>query len=126
MKPRHAIGIVVVLTIVGLPLAGTDQPGAGAHPEVEAGSTCVGCHQELTPEVAEEWYASKHGINNVKCFVCHGSTGEDFTREVQADRCVGCHYELTESAPGPCFSCHPSHALSPHLRKPSANQGGDQ
>ena len=91
------------------------------HMEVEATDTCDGCHAEFTPEVHEQWFASKHGLLNVKCFVCHGSTGEDFVRTPVPARCVGCHFAKVESLEDgfmegrECFSCHPPHRLSPHM-----------
>ena len=98
-----------------------------AHIEVDPGDTCDGCHAEMTPEVYQGWYAGKHGINNVKCFVCHGSVGEDFATVPSRDVCESCHFDQAESLAGSeladqsCFSCHPSHTLSPHL---NLAQGG--
>ena len=100
------------------------------HMEVEATDTCDGCHAEITPEIHQEWFDSKHGVLNVKCFVCHGAIGEDFMFKPSPDRCVGCHFEQVESLATPfmegknCFSCHPPHELSPHSA--SSDQGGSQ
>jgi len=33
---------------------------------------CMECHKKNTPEGYRQWVASKHGINNVKCGICHG------------------------------------------------------
>jgi len=33
---------------------------------------CYACHQLVTPRVAQNWYESKHGVQLMKCFVCHG------------------------------------------------------
>ena len=91
------------------------------HIEVDPGDTCDGCHAEMTPEVYQGWYAGKHGINNVKCFVCHGPVGEGFVAEPSRETCESCHFDQTEALVGTdfadqsCFSCHPSHTLSPHL-----------
>jgi formate-dependent nitrite reductase cytochrome c552 subunit len=84
---------------------------------------------EETPEVVQAWYAGKHGVNNVKCFVCHGSTGSDFSTQVSMDRCVGCHADHVDAmktsfmAKKTCFSCHPQHELNPHVQQV---QGGVQ
>ena len=100
------------------------------HMEVEATDTCDGCQAEITPDIHEEWFGSRHGLMNVKCFVCHGAIGEDFMRKPSPERCVGCHFEQVESLDTPfmegksCFSCHPSHTLSPH--RAGASQGGSQ
>lgn len=90
------------------------------HPEVDATEACDSCHAEATPQVYQEWFAGKHGMNNVKCFVCHGSVGADFVRRAPEERCIGCHGEQVASMDHPvmagkdCFSCHSPHFLSPH------------
>ena len=33
---------------------------------------CYGCHLKVTPQVAQDWYESKHGVTLVRCQVCHG------------------------------------------------------
>lgn len=33
---------------------------------------CFTCHRLVTPRVAQNWYESKHGVQLMKCFVCHG------------------------------------------------------
>ena len=99
------------------------------HMEVAATDTCDGCHAEITPEIHQQWFNSKHGMLNVKCFVCHGAIGEDFMFKPSPDRCVGCHFEQVESLDTPfmegksCFSCHPPHQLGPHG---SPEEGEDQ
>ncbi len=64
----------------------------------------------------------------VKCLVCHGSTGKDFTQVARPERCAGCHAAEVASVtpargkPAACFSCHAPHALtapgkpSPHAK----------
>lgn len=103
---------------------------AAEHMEVDLGTTCDGCHAEMTPEIYEGWFAGKHGLNNVDCFVCHGSTGEDFSVRVSEERCLGCHARRVESLEAAgfgdtsCFACHPPHRLTPHtLEAPPAETG---
>jgi len=94
--------------------------GNSEHPEVEPGELCIDCHRDITPEVVDEWYAGSHGMNSVKCFVCHGSTGDDFAAVPSTDGCIGCHSDQIESMARPhmtgkdCFSCHLAHLLDPH------------
>ena len=46
---------------------------AGKHLDSpEAMADCYECHLKATPKVAQDWYESKHGIQLVKCFMCHG------------------------------------------------------
>jgi hypothetical protein len=92
-----------------------------AHPDVGDADNCVTCHEKMTPKVVAQWHAGDHGKFGVKCFVCHGSTGDDFAKVPSVDRCVGCHADAVDSTEASklenkdCFSCHPSHGLSPHL-----------
>jgi hypothetical protein len=97
------------------------------HPRVDAAQACEECHAEATPAVFQQWRQSTHGLNLVKCFVCHGSTGSDFRRRPVADRCVGCHADQVStmreaSMKGKdCFTCHAPHALNPHVTSPQAS-----
>ena len=95
---------------------------ADDHSDVETWDTCDGCHQEETPDEYQAWFRGKHGLNNVKCFVCHGSVdGGKFAIQPNTEGCFGCHGEKAESMNTPfmegktCFSCHPPHQLSPHV-----------
>jgi len=111
----------VVLLLLPLLLAAAPAKKAKVvHPEVDQQEACDVCHREVTPEVVEAWYQSRHGLFNVKCFVCHGSIGADFTRRAPTSRCVGCHNDKVESLSLPffsgkdCFACHAGHELNPH------------
>lgn len=103
------------------------------HVEVDPETTCRDCHREVTPEVHEAWLAGPHGVNNVLCFTCHGSTGDDFRLRPEPERCAGCHPGQVGTLSGPemealegsppgqkpwrrldCFACHPPHRLNPH------------
>jgi hypothetical protein len=96
--------------------------GARAHPDVGGDQDCAGCHEQATPAAWRAWEAGPHGLSLVKCQVCHGSTGKDFTMRPAPERCRGCHgAELDSIAPliqkgVGCFACHAPHTLaaSPH------------
>ena len=94
---------------------------AKKHPAVDQGLTpdaCESCHAEKTPAVVKDWEGGPHGLNLVKCFVCHGATAKDLARAPAADRCGGCHAaELASVTPKkgkaqPCFACHAPHTLA--------------
>lgn len=95
-------------------------PQAAPHPEVDPIDTCESCHAETHPEVVKGWRAGEHALNGVKCFVCHGSAGDDFTRSPGTSGCLGCHAPQVETMDTAfmkgktCFTCHDPHALSPH------------
>lgn len=125
--PRRSPRIAAVLLAL-LPL--THGAAAGArparHPDVAAERAvqdCDGCHRRLTPAVVAQWEGSPHGVALVKCLVCHGSTGSDFTRAPRPERCRGCHpAELASVTPAggrprPCLGCHAPHALAAPGRK---------
>lgn len=104
---------------------------AGEHPEIDEDDAlleCQVCHADVTPEIVDEWFAGSHGKFNVKCFVCHGTVGANFTRKPAAERCVGCHADRVASmqamtaGPQDCFACHTNHLLDPHA---TASHGGD-
>jgi len=103
-----------------------------AHPDVDLNTPCDVCHKEVTPKVYEQWYAGPHGEFNVKCFVCHGSIGDDFTMTPDAQRCVGCHADQVATMDSPmmsgatCFDCHHRHRLNPHLAAATAREGGSK
>jgi hypothetical protein len=130
----HRGVLLILLTVLAMPLLplwvagpGPNAPPAHAaqvadeHPEVETWESCEDCHAEETPDEFQEWFAGKHGLNNVKCLVCHGSVGADFVIHPSQDRCLGCHGEKLASMQTSfmggknCFSCHPAHRLNPHL-----------
>ncbi len=123
---------VLVLVLGGASPTTVRSEQAAEHPEFEGAGECVECHAEpgMTPLVVEEWYASKHGKFLVKCNVCHGSIGEDFTSTPPIERCVGCHSEQVDSMGEPimkdktCFSCHTKHGFLSHMV--SARDGGQR
>ncbi len=83
--------------------------------EQEMLTPCQECHQAATPEVYEEWYNSRHGIDNVKCFQCHG-TYEELKRVPDQFACAVCHsaeFQHTEEGKS-CWDCHPAHKFVVH------------
>jgi len=52
------------------PLAPGEKPDA--HRVQFGKQDCMECHKKETPASYNQWLASKHGINNVKCGICHG------------------------------------------------------
>lgn len=92
----------------------------------EIAGDCYGCHVKATPKAAQDWYESKHGVQLVKCFVCHGQPdgkGEVvFALNPDVGICRKCHdssvtnmvnnYGLEPN----CVSCHPFHQNSIHHR----------
>lgn len=95
------------------------------HPELDEDLPCADCHEDE----ADAWYGGKHGMNNIKCFVCHGSIEDNYMPEPPMERCIGCHADQvasmeTEFMEGKnCFTCHTNHSLSPHV---SPVHGGER
>jgi hypothetical protein len=126
MRARLPITLLAV-TLLAAPLAAESKGsapgtvGARSHPAVgNTADSCEECHAEATPRPFAEWRNGTHGLNLVKCFVCHGSTGADFRRKPGTDRCIGCHADQVASMRSAamkgkdCFTCHSPHALDPH------------
>lgn len=115
----------IAVVLLAAPLASSAAPAAGKrpprHPDVaavRAVQDCDECHRKTTPAVVAEWEAGAHGVGMVRCLVCHGSTGQDFTAVTRPDRCAGCHAAEVASVtpargkPATCFSCHAPHGLA--------------
>jgi hypothetical protein len=126
MRARSPLPFLAVV-LLAIPLTASAQGtsrgkggGRSAHPAVSGAEACEQCHADATPGPFREWRDGAHGLNLVKCFVCHGSTGADFRLKPVAGRCTGCHAEQVASMRGPtmkgkdCFTCHSPHALDPH------------
>jgi hypothetical protein len=76
---------------------------------------CADCHRDTTPDLYDTWYASTHGIGNVKCYQCHG-TYEDMKKVPAVSNCATCHADMMmkqTDAPA-CWTCHPAHEFNPH------------
>lgn len=114
-----------------LVLVAASSAKAERHPPLGQGGApdaCESCHAAATPAVVNDWEGGPHGLNLVKCFVCHGATAKELAREPAASRCDGCHpAEVASVTPRTgkaqaCFSCHAPHTLAaegkanPHLR----------
>ncbi len=112
------VALLTATLLLGLSVTNGAEPGR--HPDVGKSGDCVACHKMVSPQVTKEWFDGPHGLNGVMCFVCHGSTGKNFTRVPDTRRCVSCHEGQVVSMATPmmtgktCFSCHPNHLLKPH------------
>lgn len=79
---------------------------------------CRDCHKKETPEAYKQWLGSKHGINNVKCGVCHGDA-TNYRAYPDRNVCIGCHsYQVKNMPPNAlvtnCSYCHKSHWFTIH------------
>ncbi len=138
MSALRASLFSLVLLVLLTPLAGAQAAGTQPatrpprqaasqkkHPRVAPGKDCSDCHKKQYAE----WESGPHGVNQVKCLVCHGSIEEGFTTKPAVSRCEGCHPEIVDQAKTDpfmrgknCFTCHPPHGLKPH---PRAASGGE-
>ena len=86
---------------------------------------CYACHQLVTPRVAQNWYESKHGVQLMKCFVCHGQPdgkgSVPFAVVPDAETvCRKCHAPAMErmvkkfGIEPNCYGCHLFHQNSLH------------
>ena len=105
----------ILLLGVGNALKAAEKKGHPELSEQEMLIPCAQCHQEVTPMIYNEWYQSRHGLDNVKCFQCHG-TYENFELKPSVGRCASCHAKEVEHSPKDkdCSVCHPAHKFSVH------------
>ena len=91
----------------------------------EALTDCYTCHQKTSPKSAQDWLESKHGVNLVKCFVCHGQPdgkgSVPWTTKPDVDTtCRKCHDPSIQKMQEKygvnrdCNECHPFHNNSLH------------
>ena len=80
--------------------------------------SCEECHKKDTPKAYNQWLGSKHGINNVKCGICHGDA---VNYRAMPDRavCIGCHSQQVKDMPTDslitnCSFCHKVHWFTVH------------
>ena len=68
---------------------------AAKHLDADMIGDCYGCHLKVTPQVAQDWYESKHGVTLVRCQVCHGQPdgkgAVPFKRVPGVEVCAACH-----------------------------------
>src|SRR3990172_3929438 len=121
MKKFIFIVTIYILLVTGSgALQNTKVPGIGeAGSNIDVKLECLKCHSSMTPDVVDQWKVSKHGLDNVKCYVCHGEkTSEDFVAKPKKERCRACHPDqvktLSESKMNSiaCGSCHSVHQFS--------------
>jgi len=110
---------LIIFTVCTSALEAKESKKAKAkkHPQIETEMitedplVCFSCHQNQT----KEWEGSGHGLNQVRCFVCHGDLEKRFEPMPSPENCVMCHAEkledLKKSKLKTCFQCHNGHTL---------------
>lgn len=121
--------IVVVMVVIGFYLsAAFPRVRCEAAKHLDSPDTladCYECHKKATPKVAQDWLESKHGVQLVKCFMCHGQPDGKGALPFALNpdpvvTCQRCHepsmhrmtvkFGLTRA----CGDCHPFHQNSIH------------
>ena len=94
---------------------------AAKHLDADMIGDCYGCHLKVTPQVAQDWYESKHGVTLVRCQVCHGQPdgkgSVPFKRVPGVEVCAACHglaIDKMTALYGKRDACHPYHARPMH------------
>ncbi len=101
----------------------------------DSAADCYECHKYVTPRVAQDWLESKHGVQLMKCFVCHGQPDNkgSIPFSIKPDPvavCAKCHDPAMQrmkkkfGTEKGCYECHPFHQNSLHhdAYKKSASQ----
>jgi hypothetical protein len=79
---------------------------------------CMECHKKETPTGYNQWLGSKHGINSVKCGICHGDAN-NYRARPDKTVCIGCHSAQVHNLPAQalvtnCSFCHKGHWFTVH------------
>ncbi|MBI5247897.1 MAG: hypothetical protein HY912_00250 [Desulfomonile tiedjei] len=79
---------------------------------------CNDCHQKETPTSYNQWLGSRHGINSVKCGICHGDVNNYRARPDKV-ACMGGQSAQVHNMPAQalvtnCSFCHKSHWFTVH------------
>lgn len=117
MKKRILTVLTLVISVAlvacsGLQVAET----MSGHPplsEQQMLIACSECHQKATPDVYNDWYASTHGIGNVKCYQCHGTFENLVVTPDMTQSCDACHTDKMGAHTGSqtCWECHSAHGF---------------
>lgn len=104
--------------VSSVPAVNSAGPVKAQHPPVSEQDKllpCFECHRDVTPEIYTQWYDSRHGIGQVKCYQCHG-TYEEMYKVPPVSQCAICHAGETMSNPSaqPCWDCHLKHTFKGH------------
>lgn len=110
---RHVVVLLLAALCPGFVWATDVKPES--HPELSAQEqyiACSECHKEATPDVYQQWFDSRHGLDMVKCYQCHG-TFETFRKTPTREVCATCHEKMMKKCPQnkPCWSCHVPHGF---------------
>ena len=79
----------------------TFSPSRAAEPSEAAESSCVECHETLSPGQVADWRVSRHHAEEIGCGECHGiehDSSENAHLAVLPDErlCADCHEEQFE------------------------------
>lgn len=118
---------VTLLTIMVFLLCSIAYAQSFEHPVEMENKECITCHMEgstddmaADPTAYNQWQKSLHGLNNVRCAVCHGEEST-FKPDGNINTCLACHpYETTNINAKVdkgengllCTSCHKVHTFT--------------
>jgi len=110
--------LTIIFLLIILPAAAIAK--GKMHIKTPADQECYECHGSQM----QIWQDGKHGLMNVKCVVCHGSTDKNFAAKPDIYKCRGCHGEKVadvEKSPllkqKTCFVCHTAHSVESKFHK---------
>lgn len=117
---KRLITLLLILTMPAIAIAKEN-----VHIETPVDQECYECHGTQM----QVWQDGKHGLMNVKCVVCHGSTDKNFVAKPDIYRCRGCHGEKVMDVENKlpkkvqsCFLCHDHHALTNKFHEKGGKQ----
>lgn len=105
--------LIILFLIFALPV--TVIAKEKKHIKTPEDQECYECHGNQM----QVWQDGKHGLMNVKCVVCHGSTDKNLVAKPDIYRCRGCHGEKVKDVENKlpqkvrsCFLCHEHHSVT--------------
>ncbi|MFN4132578.1 MAG: hypothetical protein ACK4GE_05830 [Caldimicrobium sp.] len=117
-KNKQKVFIVLSLFLVAIFLGVNPLLAKKKHPKLdpqlitEDPMVCGQCHSDQV----RAWEKGLHGLNQVRCFICHGDLEKRFERIANPSNCVMCHADKVEDLTKAkeyktCFACHHGHTL---------------
>ncbi len=102
---NRLIFLLSMVYALPLPMLAVDSALAPETEDVVSSAACVECHQELQPNIVNDWRISQHAELEVGCADCHGAghtTNDDVSkvRLPTPEVCAECHEDQVEQFKG--------------------------
>jgi hypothetical protein len=100
---RFSIFTLLILAMMFTQGAVLASAGSAPQDMSAESSKCIGCHQNKTPSIVQQWGSSKHHGANVGCYECHQAKEGDTDAFLHNKQLISIIV-----SPGDCSNCHAS------------------